>query len=145
MGRVRVHHLCRLVAQVPDLPGDRCHPTTGCATEDGDELVDSFDLVVCSPSWLADQVAEGQGERFRSGGLRATPDSVIVGSGIWLMRRWARDAFDQALRVITDVASPGPDWGSVAARIGRFVPWEFNYRYDQHVNEHYGEPFPPFP
>jgi hypothetical protein len=29
-------------------------------SEEGNDLADSFDLVVCSPSWLAEQVAAGQ-------------------------------------------------------------------------------------
>jgi hypothetical protein len=54
-----------------------------------------------------------------------------------------RDDFDEALSAITDAASPGPDWGSVAARIGRFIPWEFNYKYDDHIDDHHGDPYPP--
>jgi hypothetical protein len=29
---------------------------------------------------------------------------------------------------------PGSGLGSVAARIGRLIPWEFDYRYDASVN-----------
>jgi hypothetical protein len=39
-------------------------------------------------------------------------------------------------------ASGGPDWGTVASRIGRAIPWEYDYKYDAHVDERYGEPFP---
>jgi hypothetical protein len=40
-------------------------------------------------------------------------------------------------------AAPGTDWGSVANRIGRMIPWEFAYRYDDHIDRHYGQLFPP--
>jgi Immunity protein 8 len=105
-------------------------------------LADSFDITVCSPSWMAARVAAGEWERFRSGGLRVLPESIAVGTGIWLMRRWDRSELEAALRAVCEAFSPGPDWGSVASRIGRLIPWEFDYKYDAHVNEHYGLPFP---
>jgi hypothetical protein len=104
---------------------------------------DSFDIVVCSPSWFAEQVAAGSWDRFRNGGLRVIPDSVVVGSGMWFMRRWDQPEFESAVHAIVESASPGPDWGSVANRIGRLIPWEFDYRYDEHVDEDGGETFPP--
>jgi hypothetical protein len=112
---------------------------------DEDDRFDSFDVVVCSPSWLADEVSAGKWSRFQSGQLRVIPESIVVGAGIWFMCRWDRAEFDEALRSICAAASPGPDWGSVASRIGRLIPWEFGYRYDDHINDHYGEPFPPAP
>lgn len=59
------------------------------------------------------------------------------------MRRWDLAAFEEALMVVFDSFSPGPDWGSVAARIGRLIPWEFEYKCDQHVDQHPGPSFPP--
>lgn len=111
--------------------------------EAGNDLVDSFDITVCTPSWMAAKVAAGHWDRFRNGALRVLPKSVAVGSGIWFMQRWDRDDFEAAVRAICDVFSPGPDWGTVACRIGRLIPWEFDYRYDEHVNSHSGAPFPP--
>jgi hypothetical protein len=108
----------------------------------GDDLSDSFDVVVCSPMWMAAEVAEGRWEQFRGGGLRSIPDSIAVGAGIWFMARWDRAEFDAALRAVCEQFSPGPDWGSVAARVGRLIPWEFDHLYDDHVNKHYGSPFP---
>jgi hypothetical protein len=107
------------------------------------DVSDSFDILVCTPSWMAEQVDAGVWDRFRVGGLRAIPESVAVGTGIWFMRRWDAAEFDAAVRTICAAFSPGPDWGTVASRIGRLMPWEFDYRYDEHVNEHFGTPFPP--
>lgn len=110
---------------------------------EADDASDSFDLVVCSPSWFAARVADGAWDRFRAGGLTALPMSVAVGSGIWFMRHCDQTEFESALRVVCESASPGPDWGTVAYRIGRLIPWEFDYKYDAHVDQRYGEPFPP--
>ena len=56
-------------------------------------------------------------------------------AGFWFMRRWDRVAFVEALDRVCDALSPGPDWGSVASRIGRLIPWEFDYKYDESVNQ----------
>ena len=107
------------------------------------DLVDSFDLLVCSPSWMAAKVQNGEWSRFRTGGLSALPESIAVGTGIWFVRSWNAAELESAIRLVCAEFSPGPDWGSVAARVGRLIPWEFDYKYDAHVNEHYGETFPP--
>jgi hypothetical protein len=59
------------------------------------------------------------------------------------MLRWDASAIEQAIQRICEGASPAPDWGTLASRIGRLIPWEYDYRYDDHVNEHFGSPFPP--
>jgi hypothetical protein len=110
--------------------------------DEGDCLSDSFDVTVCTASWLADQVKAGDWDRFRNGSLRVMPESVIAGAALWLMRRWNRQEFETAVEAVCADASPGPDWGSVASRVGRRIPWEFDHRYDEHVNEHFGEPYP---
>lgn len=102
---------------------------------------DSFDVTVCSPSWFADQVVARGLEHFRRG-PRGFPDAVHPGAGLWFMRRWDRAQFEDALNVVCEASSPGPDWGSVASRIGRLIPWEFDYKYDQHVDHHPGPAFP---
>jgi hypothetical protein len=63
------------------------------------------------------------------------PEAVAAGAGMWFMRQWDSSTFLKALDQICEVASPGPDWGSVASRIGRLIPWEFAYKYDEAVNK----------
>jgi hypothetical protein len=108
--------------------------------ETGNDLADSFDLTVCSPSWFAAEVASGRW--FNQGAPLGMPTAVAVGSGLWFMRRWDREEFETAVRFVCDVYSPAPDWGSLADRIGRQIPWEFDAEYDAHVNDQFGSPFP---
>ncbi len=56
------------------------------------------------------------------------------------MRTWSRPQFEAAVRRVLAAYSPGPDFASVAARIGRVIPWEYDYRYDREVNEAAGLP-----
>src|SRR6202022_443381 len=67
---------------------------------------------------------DGEWGLFRSGGLRALPESIAVGSGVWFMRQWNRTELESALREVCEAFSPGPDWGSLASRTGRLIPWE---------------------
>lgn len=107
----------------------------------GSDHSDSFDLVVCTPSWAAAELSQ-HWDRWRFG-PRSIPDTVHPGAGFWFMRRWNRANFEEAVGVLCETCSPGPDWGSVASRIGRVIPWEFDYKYDAHVDEASGQPFPP--
>lgn len=125
-------------------PADPAHfgvPVQILIGETGNDLADSFDLIVCSPSWFAAEAANGRW--FTQGAPLGAPDAVALGSGLWFMRLWQRDDFEAAIHAVCAAASPGPDWGSVAARIGRRIPWEFDDRYDHHVNARLGSPFPP--
>jgi hypothetical protein len=105
----------------------------------GSDRYDSFDIVVCSPSWFAKQVRDGHWERFDRR-LRALPEAVLPGAGIWFMRRWDEREFRASLDAVCRTFSPGPDFGSVAARIGRLIPWEFDYKHDDEVNGRAGIP-----
>lgn len=109
----------------------------------GEAWDDSFDICVCSPSWFAAQVQEGAWERFRNGTREAIPESMAIGSYFWFMKTWSRSDFDRALQVVCEAYSPAKDWGTLASRIGRVIPWEYGYRYDKFVDEHFGEVFPP--
>ncbi|MEO7981286.1 MAG: Imm8 family immunity protein [Sporichthyaceae bacterium] len=113
--------------------------------ERGRDLSDSFDVLVCSPSWLAHEMAAGHTEQFAAELIGDMDGSVLPGAGTWLMQHWSMPDFERAVQQICDLCSPGPDWGSVASRISRLIPWEYDYRYDKHVDAHYGETFPPRP
>lgn len=108
--------------------------------EVGSDPADAFEVLVCSPSWFA--AAFGAG-RLDGHGLVGMPEGVEVGAGFWFMASWDRECFEAAVRFVCESASPGPDWGTVADRIGRQLPWEFAYRFDNHVDRRFGEPFPP--
>jgi hypothetical protein len=111
--------------------------------DDSSDRCDGFDVYVCSPSWFSEVIAHQGGTGFVDVKGLELPGSVTPGAGIWFMVRWDANAVEQAIRSVCQSASPGPDWGTVASRIGRLIPWEFDYRYDEHVNRRFGQPFPP--
>ena len=59
------------------------------------------------------------------------------------MAEWSFRHLREAVERICE-RHAGPDWGSVASRVGRSLPWEFNYNDDRFVDEHPGPAFPPF-
>jgi len=104
--------------------------------EIGHDAGDSFDLVVCSPSklteiyapdgWNVDEVLPG--------------GNVLPVTGLWLMRTWSEADLRGALDRLVTACSPGPDFAIVAARMGRVIPWEYDYRFDDRQNEEAGLP-----
>jgi Immunity protein 8 len=97
---------------------------------------DSFDMFVCSPSWFAEHAAiDRDWSLFLHRSPWADPGSVLIGAGLWFMRRWSAPEMRALLATVCADASGGPDWGTVASRIGRSIPWEFDYMYDADVNE----------
>lgn len=104
---------------------------------------DDFDLTVCTPSWFADRAEEDWKGLGGYRGPGSMPASIIMGHGIWFVQRWDHGEILAGLASIFETEGTGPDWGSVASRIGRYIQWDLSYAYDQHVNEHFGEPFPP--
>lgn len=108
---------------------------------EGNDLADSFDCILCSPSMFADrfdvtQWDSGCAEDVLPGG------EVMPIHGVWLMRSWSPSAFEAAVHRLATACSPGPDWGTVADRIGRHLPWEYDYRHDNRTNERAGLPRP---
>jgi hypothetical protein len=101
--------------------------------EVGDESADSFDIQVLSPSRLA------QLDRPDVWADEALPGGNIWPiTGLWLMRSWDKDELERAIRRLIVSCGPGPDFGAVADRIGRLMPWEFDYAYDDRVNREAG-------
>ncbi len=102
----------------------------GTEGEDGSDL---FDLVVCSPSWLARDPTSG---RWLARFADEEPGPVVLGPAVCYMPRWNRTEFEDALRSLCARCSPGPDWASVASRLGRYLAWEWHYKYDEYVDTH---------
>jgi hypothetical protein len=102
---------------------------------------DSFDALVCSPSWFAEKASQ----RLEEMGYRLStwPEAVTCGTGIWFMRRWDLAAFTDMLNSVCEGFGPASTWGTLASRIGRLIPWEFDYKYDKFVDQHPGPPWPP--
>lgn len=59
---------------------------------------------------------------------------VLPVHGVWLMKVWSPAAFEAAVDRLVTAMSPGPDWQTVAARIGRHLPWEFDHKHDDQIN-----------
>ena len=130
------------------------------STEDGPP--DSFDFVVCTPRWFADAYGDADLRRSGENAPNIAPllgsmavrqllggrvheptserDPVVFATGLVFVRRWDAEKVEASLRDLCARAQ-GPDWGAVASRLGRLLPWEFHYRYDRAVDR--GEPFPP--
>jgi hypothetical protein len=109
----------------------------------GDGLVDSFDFVACTPSWLAAWFPDGDNTvRLRQSADVHWAHTSLLGAGFVFMAQWSyEDLLDTVGRICA--GHVGPDWGAVASRVGRSLPWEFDYKYDRFVNEHPGPSFPP--
>ena len=122
-----------LVLSDPDHFGIDVHVYIG---EPGGRGSDSFDMVVCSPSWFAEHAATDKDWPWLVGRQPWTKsDRVLLGNGLWFMHRWSTQEFMAVLAAVCADASGGPDWDTVANRIGRSIPWEFDYQYDADVNE----------
>jgi hypothetical protein len=104
--------------------------------EVGNDAADSFDLTVCSPSTLAEIYApEGwDAEEVLPGA------NVLPVTGLWLMKTWSEDDLRRALDRLIPAYSPGPDFATIAARMGRVIPWEYDYRFDDRQNKEAGLP-----
>jgi len=90
---------------------------------------DSFDFFVCTPSWLAENFDAPLGMPARN----PEPDGLHFGNRLVLMKRWDYPALHKA---VTDLcaAFEAADWGTLASRIARTIPWEYDYRYDDFVD-----------
>lgn len=103
------------------------------------DLADSFDCIVCSPSMFSEHFSvsawgTGFAEDVLPGG------EVLPVHGMWLMKAWSPAAFEAAVERLIAAMSPGPDWQTVAARIGRHLPWEYDYKHDDQLNMSAGLP-----
>ena len=99
---------------------------------------DSFDFLVCTPSWLA-----ANPDRIRDPDDELLPPALLMQRGIWLASSWSVGEIESAIRRLCDHVSPGPDWGTVADRLGRWMPWEYDYKYDEFRDAQQEGSFPP--
>jgi hypothetical protein len=98
------------------LPGDPTHfgvhvrALVGPDAEEGEE---SFDLLVCTPSWIeSEQLTKG----FR------------WGHGLLVVRRWDPDVLERAVGDLILHAERGT-WGEIGELLSRYTHWEFaDYR-----------------
>lgn len=91
-----------------------------------DSTSDSFDFVVCTPRWLADNFYDPRLPRGESRGST----NLLFGCQLVLMESWSYAELEAAIKQVC-AESAGPDWGTVANRVGRWLPWEFDYQYDE--------------
>jgi hypothetical protein len=100
---------------------------------------DEFFCFACSPRWLVHHREEIR----RRGASTVSPSGdVMFGDGLVLMERWSRGALRQAIEDLC-TESAGPDWGVAASRLGRCLPWESQYKYDEYIDRNPGAPYPP--
>jgi hypothetical protein len=93
------------------------------------DAVDSFDVVVCTPSWLTEHFDDEQLPRSAW-----EPRSLRFGNRYVFMKRWDYEALKCAIDGLC-ASHDADDWGTLANRIGRCMPWEFDYRYDDFIDE----------
>lgn len=108
--------------------------------EEGDPRSDSFDFMVCSPRWLVDNF----NHPFMAADCEdwyETPN-LHFGRELVLMERWDYGELWSCIQAVC-VDFEGPDWRTVANRIGRWMPWEFDYRFDEALKAAGGVPKPP--
>src|SRR4051812_21882126 len=75
--------------------------------EDGDGE-ESFDLVVCTPGWLAQRLV----------------DRPLLGRGYLFVQEYRFQALESYLRRLVEQVE-GTSWGEVAGKLSRFALWEF--------------------
>ncbi len=54
----------------------------------------------------------------------------MPGRHFWFMQRWDPEGFQQALDRALAKSAAG-SWEEIANRLGRYMPWEFDYQYDE--------------
>lgn len=101
-----------------------------------------FSPGVVEVEWLARSIAQAESSGSGLPGWELA-GSVPVYGPLYVMPRWDADQVDRLMKRLCDVVGPGPDWGTVASRLSRFVGWDYDYRYDRWVEDHFGEPYNP--
>ena len=101
-----VYDLATYVPEDPENFGFLLQVMIGSVGEDGEE---SFDVVVCTPSWLSDRIL---------------PTKIVLGRHYLLVKQYD---YTRLLQFLISFASGcrGATWDEVALRLGRLGMWEF--------------------
>lgn len=105
--------------------------------------MDAFYLLACTPRWLAnrfDDPGSAESANFWESDFsyeRAalmyylpSPEPMsLFGTGLFLMRSWSADQLTRSIESICRRES-GNEWGNIASRLARLMPWEYDYRWD---------------
>lgn len=98
-----------LATFVPDDPARICVLVQIIAGPEGEPGEESFDVVVCSPGWLSDQV--------RAHGPTSGRHHLVVETFDWpVLRKYFVNLVHSC---------EGEDWSEVAAKLSRHGAWEF--------------------
>jgi hypothetical protein len=62
--------------------------------------------------------------------LPTVEPTTMFGTGLFLMPSWSSDVLIRSIKAACQRES-GSTWGTIASRLGRLMPWEFDYRWDQ--------------
>ena len=127
----------------PDDPADFAISLQAFIGSTDDDRVDSFDVLVCTPAWLAQHMSD---PRLRASQPRAwtwLQPGITFGRNLLVVERWDYELLRDTLSRLC-ASFQGPDWGSLASRIDKYLPWEYDYRYERHQDEIAAtNPFPP--
>jgi hypothetical protein len=101
-----------------------------------------FSLCVKSLRWLA----EAHADPSRSVTLRTSEygPSAALADFLWptfVMSSWDQEVFEARLHRLCWAVGPGPDWGSVAMRLGEWLDLEQSQSYAASTNAEFGKPY----
>jgi hypothetical protein len=83
-----------------------------------DERSDSFDLLVCTATWLADHFDDPRISRWDF-----ENNELLFGNRFVFMSHWDYQAPRDAITGVVALHE-ADDWGTLANRIGRHIPWD---------------------
>jgi len=94
----------------------------------GNESSDAFNFMVCTAAWLARNFNDVRVPRWDY-----ERENLLFGRKLVLMRRWDYEELHAAISEMC-AGHEAADWGTLANRIGRYIPWEFDDRYDEFID-----------
>lgn len=101
--------------------------------DDPPGVSDSFETLVCSPAWLANNLSSLQTDEPDEPDLQSGL-GYRTGRGLWMAARWDPAALEGDISALLADAA-GPNWPFVANRLSRHLDWEYDYRFDGAIAE----------